>query len=89
MVQAYLKVNNKNGLHLRPAGNICKESIKYNCKIEIISRSSIANAKSVLSILGICIKYGDDIEIRCDGQDEIEALEALTILADNNFGEKE
>lgn len=46
-----------------------------------------ANAKSVLSVLGACIKSGDEIEIVCDGDDEEPALEALVALVENGFGE--
>ena len=37
----------------------------------------MANAKSVLSVLGACVKCGDEIEIFCDGEDEEAALKAM------------
>ena len=46
-----------------------------------------ANAKSVLSILGACIRCGDEIDIHCTGEDEQEALEALVKLVNDGFGE--
>ena len=36
MVSEELKVINPSGLHLRPAGNLCKEALKYDSKIYII-----------------------------------------------------
>ena len=36
-----------------------------------------ANAKSVLSVLGACVKCGDEIEFVCEGEDEAEALKTL------------
>ena len=36
--------------------------------------TTTANAKSVLSVLGACVKSGDEIEFVCDGPDEKEAL---------------
>ncbi|MBQ7535645.1 MAG: HPr family phosphocarrier protein [Stomatobaculum sp.] len=89
MVSQKVKVINPSGLHLRPAGNLCKEAIRYESKVELLFRDSEANAKSVLSVLGACVKCGDEIEFRCTGPDEAEALEAVISLAKNGFGEEE
>ena len=51
MVSEELKVINPSGLHLRPAGSLCKEALKYDSKINIIFKDATANAKSVLSVL--------------------------------------
>ena len=87
MVSEELKVINPSGLHLRPAGNLCKEALKYDSKINIIFKDATANAKSVLSVLATCVKCGDIIKITCDGRDENEALEALKSLINSGFGE--
>ena len=82
MVSEEIKVINPSGLHLRPAGNLCKDS-----RINIIFGDATANAKSVLSVLATCVKCGDIIKITCDGRDENEALEALKNLINSGFGE--
>ena len=70
MVRQKVVIKNPTGLHLRPAGNLCKEAIKYKSLITFTFRDSTANAKSVLSVLGACVKCGDEIELICDGPDE-------------------
>ena len=52
MVSKKVTVNNPTGLHLRPAGNLCKEAMKYKSMIKFQFRETTANAKSVLSVLG-------------------------------------
>ena len=48
----------------------------------------MSNAKSVLSVLGACIKSGDErIEFICDGKDEEEALSAMLKIVDDGLGE--
>lgn len=89
MVKQKVKIINPSGLHLRPAGNLCKEALKFEAKVYFNFENISANAKSVLSVLGACIKFGDEIEFECDGRDEIEALEAVVSLAENGFGENE
>ena len=65
-----------------PGGN--EIHIQYHISL---GASGTANAKSVLSVLGACIKSGDEIEIVCEGEDEEEALKALVALVENGFGE--
>ena len=50
-------------------------------------RDSTANAKSVLSVLGACVKCGDEIELTCEGEDEEEALKALVNAIESGLGE--
>jgi phosphocarrier protein len=90
MIEKKIVVKNPTGLHLRPAGVLCDTAVRY--KAHIMFRygddmESEANAKSVLSILGSCVKYGDTIELVTDGPDEEEAMNVLSKLFDGGFGE--
>lgn len=87
MVSKKVTVVDDTGLHLRPAGILCKEAGKYVCKIEIKTQKGIANAKSILSVLGACVKKDTEIELICDGEDEEKALEELSELIENGLGE--
>ena len=87
MVSRKVTVTNPTGLHLRPAGNLCKEAMKYKSMITFQFRDTTANAKSVLSVLGACVKSGDEIEIVCEGNDEEEALEIMIQLVRDGLGE--
>ncbi|WP_027421906.1 HPr family phosphocarrier protein [Lachnobacterium bovis] len=87
MVSQEVLIKNPTGLHLRPAGELCKEAMLFKSKITFEHNNSISNAKSVLSVLGACIKCGDVITFKCEGEDEEEALEAMIKLVENGFGE--
>ncbi len=88
MVTKKVQIINPTGLHLRPAGIFCQEAMKYTSSVTFhYGSNNTANAKSVLSVLGACIKSGDEIEIVCDGDDEEKALAALADLVENGFGE--
>ena len=86
MLSQAIKIMNPTGLHLRPAGNLCKEAMKYKSKITFEYRGNTANAKSVLSVLGACIKSGDEITLICEG-DEREALQSLIAYIESGLGE--
>lgn len=78
MVSQLVKITNPTGLHLRPAGNLCREAVKFQCSVNFeYEGKNVANAKSVLNVLGACVKSGDEITIICDGEDETEALHHL------------
>lgn len=88
MVSGKVVVNNPSGLHLRPAGILCKTAIEFNSKINLRIKESTANAKSVLGVLGACIKTGDEVEIICEGEDEEEALTILIKAIEEGLGEQ-
>ena len=87
MVRAKVVIKNPTGLHLRPAGILCNKAIMFQASITFQFRNTTANAKSVLSVLGACVKCGDEIEFICDGSDETEALHAMIQVVEDGLGE--
>lgn len=87
MVSKKVTVKNPTGLHLRPAGILCNEAVKYKSRVYFKYGDNEANAKSVLSVLGACIKSGTELEFECEGVDEEEALAAVVAAVENGLGE--
>ncbi len=88
MVSKKVTVIYPTGLHLRPAGKICERAIEFKSSITFKFGRTTANAKSVISVLGAGVKYGDEIELFCDGEDEVKALEELSKFIESGLGEK-
>ena len=80
-------INNESGLHLKPAARFCEEALKYESTVTFTFGNTTANAKSVLSVLGACVKKGDEIEIVCNGEDEQEALDHLCAAVNRGLGD--
>ena len=87
MVSKKVVINNPTGLHLRPAGIFCNTAVQFDCKVTFQHDTTTANAKSVLSVLGACIKSGDEIVLICDGEDEEEAMKAMVEAVESGLGE--
>lgn len=87
MISRKVVIKNPTGLHLRPAGILCKEAMKYKSLVTFTFEGGTANAKSVLSVLGACVKCGDEIELVCEGVDEETAMEALVKAIEDGLGE--
>ena len=87
MVSQKVTIKNPTGLHLRHAGIVRQEAMQFKSLITFQHRDNTANAKSVLSVLGACVKCGDEITFVCEGEDEQEALETLVAAVENGLGE--
>ena len=78
MISQVVKITNPTGLEVKPAGILCKEAMKFKCKVTYdYDNGNTANAKSVLSVLGSSVKYGEEITLVCEGEDEEAALNHL------------
>ena len=78
MVSGTTVIKNPSGLHLRPAGILCKEALLYKSKISFKVRNVTANA---------CVKCGEEIEFNCTGPDEEKALAAMIKIVEDGLGE--
>lgn len=87
MISRKVTIKNPTGLHLRPAGNLCKEAMKFKSAVTFHFNGGSCNAKSVLSVLGACVKCGNEIELVCEGADEDEAMDALVTAIESGLGE--
>lgn len=91
MVSHTLVITNPTGLHLRPAGVLCQEAMKFKCHIIFRygpEEMGEANAKSILSVLGACVRRGDEITLVCDGPDEVEAMHKLVPMIIDGLGDE-
>lgn len=87
MIAEKVTIKNEQGLHMRPAGVLAKAAAKYPCDVKLVAGEKEINAKSIMMIIGGCIKCGMDVEIVCNGEKEQEALEEIKALFESGFGE--
>lgn len=85
MISTTVTLKIPGGLHLRPAERLCSRAMRFSSDIELGVRDSRYNAKSVLSVLGACIRCGDSFEISCTGIDEVDALKDLAAFVENEL----
>lgn len=82
-------IQNRTGLHARPASDFIGCASKFKSKIVIkkLSEDEEANAKSIVMLLSLALGQGEEVEITAKGEDEVEAVDALVALIDSKFGE--
>lgn len=72
------------GIHARPAGNLVKQALKYQCSIKIIAGTRSADAKRLFSVMAMAVKCGETIRMAFEGEDEKAAAdEMLKFLQEN------
>lgn len=77
MEKLQVKVESKCGLHARPASMVVSTASKFASNITLKKENRTVNAKSIMGILSIAAVKGDELEVIVEGQDEIEAANAL------------
>lgn len=87
MVEAKLYIDYESGLHARPAALFVQVASKFSSKILIQKGNREINAKSVMGVMSLNISAGDEIVIRIDGVDEVEAMEAMKQLIQSDLNE--
>ncbi len=77
MVKKSFRVTNETGIHARPATTLVNVSMKYDCDITLSAFKKTVDFKSIMGVMSLGIYSGTTIEIRCNGEDENEAIEAI------------
>jgi phosphocarrier protein HPr len=87
MQQATVQVRHEAGLHARPAAQFVKLAKQFKSDITVSSKGKTVNAKSMVLVLTLAVKSNSEVEIVANGEDEQQAVSALTGLVENNFSD--
>lgn len=83
-----LTVNNKLGIHARPAAQFVKTTSKFSCDIRVEKDEEEVDGKSIMGLMMLAAGHGSLLTITTEGEDENEALEAIEALIERNFEEQ-
>jgi phosphocarrier protein len=76
-----VKIESKVGLHARPAALFVQTAAKAPMDVTVAKRGGApVNAKSILAVLGLDARHGEDIVIAADGAGADELLDSLEAL---------
>ena len=87
MIERTVTIQNRNGLHARPAAEIVKTAAKFKSEITLIRDDLEVNGKSIMGVMMLAAEYGSQLVLRVDGPDEHAAIDALATLIESKFGE--
>lgn len=78
-------IKDEQGIHARPAGELVKTAKNFVCDIKIGKGAGTVDAKKIFGIMGLGAKKGETVELCFDGEDEEQALEAVSHFLENNL----
>lgn len=87
MTEREVEIVNRLGLHARAAAKLVHASSRFDSQIWLIKDGDEVDAKSILGLLLLAAAQGSRVVVRCEGEDEEEALRALIRLIEDGFEE--
>jgi phosphocarrier protein len=88
VIEKELWVENRLGLHARPAAQITMLAHKFEGEIILEKDGTRANARDLLAVLALDCPQGTRLVLRATGPQAQEAAAALFSLFASKFGEK-
>lgn len=73
-------IQDKLGLHARPAGLVVKEANQYTSEIIIRKGEKSTSATQLMRLMAMSIKKGDTITVSAEGKDEEAAIRGMQDL---------
>lgn len=73
------------GIHARPAGLLVKEAASYESSVKIIKGEKEVDAKKIFGVMGLAVKYDEDVKIMVEGSDEDVAAAKLEEFMKNTL----
>lgn len=87
MKSTTVTVTNKLGLHARPSAKLTEVASRFSSEVWLTRNEKRINAKSILGVMMLAASCGSELLLEVDGEDEVAAIESLTALFAEGFGE--
>ena len=89
MLKQEIKIINKLGLHARASSKFTQTATQFSSEVWVTRKERRVNGKSIMGLMMLAAAQGATIELETDGSDEAAAMQALTDLINDYFGEGE
>jgi phosphocarrier protein len=87
MIKASISISNKLGLHARASAKLTKLAGGFQSDVFMSRNDRRINAKSIMGVMMLAAGIGSTVELEVSGPDEQAAMDAITALINDKFGE--
>lgn len=87
VTSAPIRLPNPEGLHARPAAVLAARAKKFSAEVRLVRGADEANAKSIVAVMGLSTKAGEQVTLRASGVDAAQAVAELSALLAAGSGE--
>ena len=88
MANATLTIRNERGLHARAASKFVKLAAQFDADIQVTKDGQQVSGRSIMGLMMLAAGIGTSIDVSCSGADADQALDAITALVEDRFGEE-
>lgn len=88
-VSRIVVIPNKRGLHARAAARLVTLAERFGAAVEVVRDGQSVSARSIMGLMMLGAGQGSKIELRAEGFDAREALDALAALVESGFDEQD
>lgn len=89
MLQQEVEIINRLGLHARASAKLTQVAGQFECEVWVSRNGRRVNAKSIMGVMMLAAAKGTRITVETSGEDEAPAMQAVTALIADKFGEGE
>ena len=80
-----MKLLNKYGMHVRPAGLFAKAASRFEADIEVEKDGNVVSGKSIMALMTLEAVCGTVLKVSATGAQAKEALDELAALVERKF----
>jgi phosphocarrier protein HPr len=84
-----VRITNKRGLHARAAAKFVTLAERFGASVDVVRDGQVVSARSIMGLMMLGAGPGSEIELRAEGWDAKEALDALAALVESGFSEQD
>ena len=85
MLVREMKLLNKYGMHVRPAGLFAKTASRFNADITVEKDGNVVSGKSIMALMTLEAICGTTLRVSATGEQAKEALDELEALVQRKF----
>ena len=89
MLEQEIEIVNKLGLHARAAAKLVSTAGQFSCEVLLRKGNQEINAKSIMGVMMLAASIGTVLTVITKGSDEQKAMDTITGLINDKFGEGE
>lgn len=85
MIERDLQITHPLGLHAQASAKVVQILAPFNSQAFLLAKGREVNAKSIMGVMLLAAGPGITVRARINGEDEAEAMAALTVLFERDF----
>jgi phosphocarrier protein len=89
VVSRTVTIVNRRGLHARAAAKLVNAAERFSANVDVLRDGQSVSARSIMGLMMLGAGMGSAVELRAEGFDAHEALEAIAALIEAGFHESD